>query len=70
MAQIAHDRDVQVASLGALANEVTALYGLRQSKLSAAKREAAASAASAHTSRPGADRPSQSAANRRIDRPI
>ena len=28
MAQIAHDRDVQVASLGALANEVTALYGL------------------------------------------
>jgi murein DD-endopeptidase MepM/ murein hydrolase activator NlpD len=45
MAQIAHDRDVQVASLGALANEVTALYGLRQSKLSAAKPEAAASAA-------------------------
>jgi murein DD-endopeptidase MepM/ murein hydrolase activator NlpD len=33
MAQIAHDRNVQVASLGALANEVTALYGLRQSKL-------------------------------------
>ncbi len=29
MAQVAHDRDVQVASLGALANEVTALYGLR-----------------------------------------
>ena len=28
MAQIAHDRDVQVASLGALASEVTALYGL------------------------------------------
>lgn len=35
MARIAHDRDVQVASLGALANEVTALYGLRQSRLSA-----------------------------------
>jgi murein DD-endopeptidase MepM/ murein hydrolase activator NlpD len=34
MAQIAHDRNVQVASLGALANEVTALYGLRQNKLS------------------------------------
>jgi Membrane proteins related to metalloendopeptidases len=30
MAQIAHDRDVQVASLGALANEVTAIYGLRR----------------------------------------
>src|SRR5579863_9239577 len=33
MAQIAHDRDVQVASLGALASEVTALYGLRQNRL-------------------------------------
>ena len=33
MAQIAHDRDVQVASLGALASEVTALYGLRQNKV-------------------------------------
>ena len=37
MAQIAHDRDVQVASLGALANEVTALYGLRQNKLMAGR---------------------------------
>jgi murein DD-endopeptidase MepM/ murein hydrolase activator NlpD len=45
MAQIAHDRNVQVASLGALANEVTALYGLRQSRLVAAKPAAAASAA-------------------------
>jgi murein DD-endopeptidase MepM/ murein hydrolase activator NlpD len=44
MAQIAHDRNVQVASLGALANEVTALYGLRQSKLA---KPAAASAAAA-----------------------
>jgi gas vesicle protein len=35
MAQIAHDRDVQVASLGALASEVTTLYGLRQNKLNA-----------------------------------
>lgn len=35
MAQVAHDRDVQIASLGALANEVTALYGLRQSHLAA-----------------------------------
>jgi murein DD-endopeptidase MepM/ murein hydrolase activator NlpD len=48
MAQIAHDRDVQVASLGALANEVTALYGLRQNRLStAAKTSASASAAAA-----------------------
>ncbi len=37
MAQIAHDRDVQVASLGALASEVTALYGLRQNKLISAQ---------------------------------
>src|SRR5580698_9040624 len=36
MAAIAHNRSVQVASLGALANEVSALYGLRQSKLQAA----------------------------------
>ena len=44
MAQIAHDRDVQVASLGALANEVTALYGLRKSGFSAAKAASAAAA--------------------------
>ena len=43
MAQVAHDRDVQVASLGALANEVTALYGLRQNKLLSG-RQAASSA--------------------------
>jgi murein DD-endopeptidase MepM/ murein hydrolase activator NlpD len=47
MAQIAHDRNVQVASLGALASEVTALYGLRQSKLATAKHTAAASVAAA-----------------------
>jgi murein DD-endopeptidase MepM/ murein hydrolase activator NlpD len=40
MAQIAHDRDVQVASLGALASEVTTLYGLRQNKLGAAQQAA------------------------------
>ena len=45
MAQIAHDRDVQVASLGALASEVTALYGLRQNRLAAARHTAAAGAA-------------------------
>jgi murein DD-endopeptidase MepM/ murein hydrolase activator NlpD len=47
MAQIAHDRDVQVASLGALANEVTALYGLRQNRMASARPAAAASAAAA-----------------------
>jgi murein DD-endopeptidase MepM/ murein hydrolase activator NlpD len=47
MAQIAHDRNVQVASLGALANEVTAIYGLRQNRL--AKSSAAASAATEPT---------------------
>jgi murein DD-endopeptidase MepM/ murein hydrolase activator NlpD len=49
MAQIAHDRNIQVASLGALADEVTALYGLRQSKLAAAKPEAASTAAAEPT---------------------
>lgn len=37
LARVAHDRDVQVASLGALASEVTALYGLRTHKVIPAK---------------------------------
>ena len=45
MARIAHDKDVQVASLGALANEVTALYGLRQNHASAHVNAAKAAAA-------------------------
>ncbi len=45
MEQIAHNRSVQVASLGALANEVTALYGLRESRLDAAKAASPASVA-------------------------
>jgi len=49
MAQVAHERDVQVASLGALANEVTALYGLKKSRLGQAKPAAAAAAAEAPT---------------------
>ncbi|MDR3774969.1 MAG: M23 family metallopeptidase [Terracidiphilus sp.] len=49
MAQIAHDRDVQVASLGALANEVASLYGLKQNRLGAPKATAAAQAAAAPT---------------------
>src|SRR5579863_9319785 len=44
MAQVAHDRDVQVASLGALASEVTTLYGLRQNKLITSRPAADASA--------------------------
>jgi murein DD-endopeptidase MepM/ murein hydrolase activator NlpD len=42
LAQVAHDRDVQVASLGALASEVTALYGLRQNKLNSTSSAASA----------------------------
>ncbi len=49
MAQIAHDRDVQVASLGALASEVTALYGLRQNKMISGSHGARSSAATAPT---------------------
>ena len=37
LAKVAHDRDVQVASLGALASEVTSLYGLRSHKVLPAK---------------------------------
>ncbi len=51
MAAIAHERDVQVASLGALASEVTAIYGLKQNKLGdkmpAPGKQAAAAASSA-----------------------
>lgn len=49
MAQIAHERDVQVASLGALASEVSALYGLRQNRMAAARHGAAAAAVAATT---------------------
>jgi murein DD-endopeptidase MepM/ murein hydrolase activator NlpD len=38
MEQVAHEKDVQAASLGSLANEVSALYGLQQNKLSKARR--------------------------------
>lgn len=58
MAQIAHDRDVQVASLGALANEVTALYGLRESRLNR-HRAAVAKAASDPTPLTLSDDPNQ-----------
>jgi murein DD-endopeptidase MepM/ murein hydrolase activator NlpD len=44
MAQVAHERDIQVASLGALASEVTAIYGLRQNKMFSGKRAATAAA--------------------------
>jgi len=33
MEQVAHDKDVQAASLGSLASEVSALYGLRQNRV-------------------------------------
>jgi murein DD-endopeptidase MepM/ murein hydrolase activator NlpD len=52
MAQVAHDRDVQVASLGALASEVSTLYGLRQNKLMAASRQVAAAGGAAKAPTP------------------
>lgn len=70
MAQIAHDRSVQVASLGALASEVTTLYGLRQNKITvAAKTESVAGAAAAPTpaSLAQADELSQQQVNHSID---
>jgi murein DD-endopeptidase MepM/ murein hydrolase activator NlpD len=58
MAAIAHNRSVQVASLGALANEVSALYGLRQNKLQAAAEAKPAESKAAASSAPPA--PAQS----------
>ena len=50
--QVAHEKDVQAASLGSLASEISAIYGLRKSSLAAApaaipakKSDAAATAA-------------------------
>jgi murein DD-endopeptidase MepM/ murein hydrolase activator NlpD len=54
MAAIAHNRSVQVASLGALANEVSALYGLRQNKLQAAGETKPAASKAATASAPPA----------------
>ena len=47
MAQIAHERDVQVASLGALASEITAIYGLKQNKTATTGKQSAAAVAAA-----------------------
>jgi murein DD-endopeptidase MepM/ murein hydrolase activator NlpD len=52
MEEIAHNRSIQVASLGALANEVTALYGLRENRLDAAKPAAAPASANAKAPAP------------------
>jgi len=51
MEQVAHEKDVQAASLGSLAEEVSALYGLRQSRL--AKASAASHAISTPASTDG-----------------
>jgi murein DD-endopeptidase MepM/ murein hydrolase activator NlpD len=70
MAEIAHNRSVQVASLGALANEITALYGLRQNKLDAAKlatRTGATVTAPTPASLAQADNPSQQQVTNSID---
>src|ERR1700677_2763321 len=47
MAEVAHQRDIQVASFGALASEVTAIYGLKQTKLADGRHSAAVAAAAA-----------------------
>jgi murein DD-endopeptidase MepM/ murein hydrolase activator NlpD len=46
--QVAHEKEVQAASLGSLASEISALYGLRQNKLT--KSEASASSPLTDTS--------------------
>lgn len=69
MAQIAHDRDVQVASLGALASEVSALYGLRENRLTSETKPAAVpeAAASAPPTLALSNNVSQQAVTRSID---
>jgi murein DD-endopeptidase MepM/ murein hydrolase activator NlpD len=47
MAEVAHQRDIQVASLGALASEVTALYGLKQTKFFSGSKHGSSVAAAA-----------------------
>jgi murein DD-endopeptidase MepM/ murein hydrolase activator NlpD len=68
MAEIAHDRTVQVASLGALANEVSALYGLRQNRVGPPKHSAEEiAAAPTPASLSQSDNPSPQQINRSID---
>ncbi|MGO9776926.1 MAG: M23 family metallopeptidase [Terracidiphilus sp.] len=67
MAKIAHDRNVQVASLGALANEVTALYGLRQNRLTKSAPAATAAAEPTPASLALTDDPDQQQVKLSID---
>jgi murein DD-endopeptidase MepM/ murein hydrolase activator NlpD len=62
--QVAHEKEVQAASLGSLASEVTALYGLRQNKMTAAK---AAATATPVVTEPVGDSFSQQAYTRSLD---
>jgi murein DD-endopeptidase MepM/ murein hydrolase activator NlpD len=47
MEQVAHEKDVQAASLGSLASEVSALYGLRQNRVPKTALQSSATAGSA-----------------------
>jgi murein DD-endopeptidase MepM/ murein hydrolase activator NlpD len=49
MEQVAHEKDVQAASLGSLASEVSALYGLRQSRVGKAPLHLSATASPSNT---------------------
>lgn len=66
MEQLAHEKEVQAASLGSLANEVSALYGLRQNKLTA-KPSATATAAPAIAIADSSDNFSQQAYAQSLD---
>jgi murein DD-endopeptidase MepM/ murein hydrolase activator NlpD len=63
--QVAHEKDVQAASLGSLASEISAIYGLRKSSLftstpAASKKSSAVAAAAASTPVETADVTSES----------
>lgn len=53
--KVAHEKDVQAASLGALASEVSALYGLTVNKLTAPSRHASSTKQSAGTAAASAE---------------
>jgi murein DD-endopeptidase MepM/ murein hydrolase activator NlpD len=67
MAEIAHQRDIQVASLGALASEVTAIYGLKQNKVNAKQAVSTVAGAATPATITGSDEMSQQQVKMSLD---
>jgi murein DD-endopeptidase MepM/ murein hydrolase activator NlpD len=67
MEQVAHQKDVQAASLGSLASEVSALYGLTQNKLSTRGAKPVVAAVPSGTPVPDPDTLSDQSYHRSLD---